>query len=70
LLRELRTKDRGEFYPAQRFQAVFEAYAQPALRAVTEPRRRKLLFIYECIAREANDPNLIRDRGMDVMYRL
>lgn len=70
LLRELRTKDRGEFYPAQRFQAVFEAYAQPALREVTEPRRRTSLSIFECIAREANDPNLIRDRGMDVMYRL
>ena len=70
LLRELRRRDPGGFYPACRFQAVFESFARPALHAVTEPRRTEEMTLFECLAREARDPNLIRERGMDVMYRL
>ena len=69
-LRELRARDPGGFYPAHRFQAVFESFARPALHAVTEPPREETLSIFECLAHEARDPNLVRDRGMDVMYKL
>lgn len=69
-LRELRRQDPGEFYPACRFQAVFESFARPALHAVTKPRRTEEMTLFDCLAREARDPNLIRERGMDVMYKL
>lgn len=69
-LRELRQNAPGAFYPAHRFQAVFEAYARPALQAVTACRRDESVSIFDCIAREARDPNLIRERGMDAMYNL
>jgi len=69
-LRELRTCDPGGFYPAHRFQSVFEAFARPALHAVVGPRRDSTLSMFECLAHEARDPNLVRERGMDVMHRL
>lgn len=70
LIRELRARDPGGFYPAHRFQSVFESFARSALHAVTERRRDEELSSLECLAHEARDPNLVRDRGMDVMYKL
>lgn len=69
ILRELRERDPGGFYPASRFQAVFEAFARPALHALTASRREGELTLLDCIAREARDPNLVRERSMDTLYR-
>jgi hypothetical protein len=69
-LREMRSRDPGGFYPPLRFQSVFESFAQPILQAVTAHRRRGDMSIFECLTHEARDPNLVRTRGRDILYRL